>query len=169
MIPALTNYHVSATHDGRQYNFDIPDLELPTCRACGESVISSAVDERIQVELRKQAGLLLPSEIRRNCAQLGVTQKAAASDIGVAEATFSRWATGSVIQSRAMDRLLRLYFQLPEVRKTLAAGIDILADVVLSEGSQQGAMSMDESYAQFASTEQLVWKKNRAVLWPEAA
>jgi hypothetical protein len=33
--------------------------------------------------------------------------------------TASRWVSGALIQSRAMDNLLRLFFALPEVRNVL--------------------------------------------------
>ena len=36
--------------------------------------------------------------------------------------TICRWESGGLIQSRAMDNLLRVYFSLPQVRKFLARG-----------------------------------------------
>ena len=40
----------------------------------------------------------------------------------VAPETISRWVNGALIQSRAMDNLLRLFFALPEVRDALRGG-----------------------------------------------
>src|SRR5262249_5932204 len=42
-----------------------------------------------------------------------------AERLGVAPETISRWVNGALIQSRAMDNLLRLFFALPEVRDVL--------------------------------------------------
>jgi hypothetical protein len=37
----------------------------------------------------------------------------------VGPATVSRWETGGQVQQRSLDKLLRLYFTLPEVRRAL--------------------------------------------------
>jgi len=39
--------------------------------------------------------------------------------LGVAKETISRWETGALIQSRAMDNLLRLFFESEDVRRRL--------------------------------------------------
>ncbi len=46
-------------------------------------------------------------------------QKTLAACLGIAEATLSRWLSGGLIQSRAMDNLLRVYFGIPAVRELL--------------------------------------------------
>jgi transcriptional regulator with XRE-family HTH domain len=45
-----------------------------------------------------------------------------AERLGVAEETISRWETGALIQSRAMDNLLRVYFANADVRAALVGG-----------------------------------------------
>jgi DNA-binding transcriptional regulator YiaG len=60
--------------------------------------------------LREQLGLLSAQQIRTNREQLGLTQRGLAEHLVVAVATISRWETGALTQSRAMDRYLRLYF-----------------------------------------------------------
>lgn len=40
----------------------------------------------------------------------------------MAKETISGWESGAVIQSRAMDKLLRIYFAFPEVRSRLTQG-----------------------------------------------
>jgi len=57
--------------------------------------------------------------MRKGIGQLGLKQQALAERLGVAPETISRWVNGALIQSRAMDNLLRLYFALPEVRAVL--------------------------------------------------
>lgn len=48
-----------------------------------------------------------------------MTQQELAEQLGIAKETILRWETGGMIQSRAMDNLLRLFFESDEVRKLL--------------------------------------------------
>jgi len=117
--PSVTPYAAEVKHDGRVHEVAVDRLEIPTCQSCGARVFSKHVDDQISQALRRQLRLLSPDEIRSSLRTLGMPQKQLARRLGVAEATLSRWATGTVIQSRAMDNLLRLYFALPEVRDAL--------------------------------------------------
>ncbi len=108
-------------HDGRLYVVEVPKLRVPRCEACGELVFDNAADEQIAHALREQLGLLSCREIRRNREQLGLSQRQLAEYLGVAVETISRWETGALTQSRAMDRYLRVYFGVPEARAALLA------------------------------------------------
>ena len=121
--PRATRYTLEVKHDGRLHEVTVEDFEIPTCDACGEKVFSNREDERISQALRAKLGLLTPNQIRDKLRELGLSQKQAAARLGIAEATLSRWMTGSIIQSRAMDNLLRVYFAFPEVRRALS-GVD---------------------------------------------
>jgi len=46
-----------------------------------------------------------------------------AGRVGVAPETMCRWLSGAMIQSRAMDNLMRVFFALPEARAALVAGV----------------------------------------------
>ncbi len=118
--PRVGPYVAQVKHDGRLHQVPIDELEIPTCDACGERVFSRRVDQRISRELRRQLRLLSPEQIRSAVAALGTSQKELAARLGVAESTLARWVSGSVIQSRAMDNLLRLYFAFPVVRDALS-------------------------------------------------
>ena len=76
-------------------------------------------DEQVTEALRKHLGLLTPDQIRQALRALGMQQKTLAASLGIAEATLSRWLSGGLIQSRAMDNLLRVYFGIPAVRAAL--------------------------------------------------
>jgi putative zinc finger/helix-turn-helix YgiT family protein len=119
VFPQATDYTTTAKHDGRGYTIRIPDLSLPTCRKCGEQLFTAAADDRIVAALRAQVGLLTPEQIQEGRARLEMTQQELADQLGVAKETISRWETGGMIQSRAMDNLLRLYFESEEVRTLL--------------------------------------------------
>src|SRR6266542_1728982 len=119
VYPATVPYTAEVNHDGRLYEVQVPALEIPRCRACGELVFTNRVDEQITDALRAQLRLLTPVQIRASRKALGLLQQELAERLGVAEATISRWETGTLIQSRAMDNVLRAYFALPELRAAL--------------------------------------------------
>jgi DNA-binding transcriptional regulator YiaG len=98
---------------------EVPELEIPTCRSCGERVFTNWTEEQIYGALRVQLRLLTPQQIREAVQALGMRQKEVAERLGIAEETLSRWIHGTVIQSRAMDNLLRAYFASPALRLVL--------------------------------------------------
>lgn len=119
IFPQATDYSTTVKHDGRLYTVHIPDLAIPTCRKCGAQTFAVGDDDRIIAALRAQLGLLTPQEMQRRRGQLGLSQQEMAEQIGVAKETISRWETGALIQSRAMDNLMRLFFESEEVRGLL--------------------------------------------------
>lgn len=122
MNPAVVDYPVQMEHDGRAYSFTVPNLEVLQCDSCRNRVLTDAAHKAITNALRREAGLLLPEEIRARRTAVGLTQKQLAASLKVAESTLCRWETGGQIQQRAMDLLLRLFFEVPEVRRWLGAG-----------------------------------------------
>jgi putative zinc finger/helix-turn-helix YgiT family protein len=119
VFPKSTDYATTMKHDGRVYSIRIPDLALPTCRKCGAQTFAVGDDDRIRAALRAQLGFLTPEVIQRGRSRLELSQQELAEQLGVAKETISRWETGALIQSRAMDNLLRLFFESEEVRKLL--------------------------------------------------
>jgi plasmid maintenance system antidote protein VapI len=53
--------------------------------------------------------------------RVNMTQKEAAQHLGIAEATVSRRLNETQIQSRALDNLLRVFLEFPQVRTALRA------------------------------------------------
>ncbi|MEP0842981.1 MAG: hypothetical protein HRF43_09745 [Phycisphaerae bacterium] len=111
---------VQKNHDGRLYDLYIPDLPVGRCGACGAFSYDQNSDDRVSAALREHLNLLTPEQIDRNIAELGLTLKEAAQCLGIAAETLSRWLSGAMIQSRAMDNLLRVFFACPQVRENLA-------------------------------------------------
>jgi putative zinc finger/helix-turn-helix YgiT family protein len=116
---ATISHTAHVNHDGRIYELEIPALDVAQCRACGELVFDDHADEQISEALRKHLSLLTPDQIRLALRALGMQQKTLAASLGIAEATLSRWVSGGLIQSRAMDNLMRVYFGIPAVREVL--------------------------------------------------
>lgn len=119
VYPIEGAYSTEIVHDGRSYTVTLPSLRRFGCRNCGEVDLDEEASKQISQAFRRQAGLLTPEEIRQNRKMLGLTQEELAERLGVAEATLSRWENGWQIQQRSLDKLLRLFFALPEARQFL--------------------------------------------------
>jgi putative zinc finger/helix-turn-helix YgiT family protein len=119
VYPETISYTAEIKHDGRPYHIEIPELKIPKCRACGALTFSSSVDDQILRALRCQVRLLTPQQIKEQRRALGLKKKELAERLGVPAAIVSRWEAGRLIQSRAMDNLLRAFFALPELRAVL--------------------------------------------------
>jgi DNA-binding transcriptional regulator YiaG len=121
--PAVIPYSAQKNHDGRLYDLHVPDLHVNKCGHCGAVYMSDDADEQICAALRAELRLLSPEDISANLENLALSQKDFAACVGIAAETVSRWVTGAVIQSKAMDNLLRLFFSVPEARGFLRNGI----------------------------------------------
>jgi hypothetical protein len=118
--PAMIPFEIEKNQDGKLYQLHIPRLHANRCDNCGEIYLGSEADAQISAALRDEIGLLTPEQIRGNLATLKLNQKDAAEQLGIAPETMSRWLTGAMIQSRAMDNLLRVFFGCTEVREHLS-------------------------------------------------
>ncbi len=114
-------YEAEVKHDGRLYKLSLPDLQAPQCRACGEILFDDDVDEQVNEALREKIGLLSPEVILRQAKRLGLSQRKLATELGIAEETLSRWINGVQIQSKAMNNLLRMYFEKQQTNRQGAA------------------------------------------------
>lgn len=96
------------------------------CPKCGEGMLrrdeARAFRERAFDKYRTKHKLLSPDEIRQTREQLGMSQKELAKKLQLGEVTISRWESNSVIQTAALDLLLRLMRDVPEVRKYIQNG-----------------------------------------------
>jgi putative zinc finger/helix-turn-helix YgiT family protein len=122
MALAKVPYSTTIDHDGRTYTISIPDLTVPRCGNCGTVALDEEANRQISEAFRKQAGLLTPEQIRQHRSGLGMTQQDMADQLGLAVSTLSRWETGAQIQQRALDRFVRAFFLLPQLRRALASG-----------------------------------------------
>src|ERR1700687_6038719 len=82
VYPKATDYTSTVKHDGRAYTIRIPDLEIPTCRNCGEQTFTVGDDDRIIAALRAQIGLLTPEEIQHCRKRFELNQQELAEQLG---------------------------------------------------------------------------------------
>jgi len=96
----------------------VPGLEYSECNNCEADPVLAEQAKRNQVRFadtrRKIDGLLSSSDIRKARRYLGLTQHAASSVFGGGLNAFSKYERGEVIQSEAMDKLIRVTCRYPE-------------------------------------------------------
>ncbi len=118
-MATIDEYAAEVRHDGRLHAFTIRSLQIPVCQACGEKVFTEDVDQQVNDALRSHLKFLTPTKIRNALDRLDLSQKELAARLGIAEATISRWLSGTQVQSKSMDRLLRVFLAFPQVRTAL--------------------------------------------------
>ena len=123
----LPSYTMAMEHDGRRYEVTVPDLHVFQCAKCQAILFNDAASERLDEGLRHAAGLLAPAKIKSSREALGLTQVQMAGYLKVGPSTLSRWETGGQIQQRAMDLLLRAFFQVPEFCRFLGCAGEAMA------------------------------------------
>ncbi|HEX7379900.1 MAG TPA: type II TA system antitoxin MqsA family protein [Pirellulales bacterium] len=119
VVPDMIDFSIEVRYEGRLHEIALHGLAAAVCSSCQERVFTSETDDAIRVATRAQLRLLTPEQIETAIRELGLKQKDLAARLGVAEETISRWANGSLLQTRAMDNLLRAYFALPQLRAAL--------------------------------------------------
>ena len=120
VAPAILPSHTAdMEHDGRKYQVQLSNFPVLKCENCGEIALQDEATDLLFEGLRAAAGLLSSAEIRQRREDLNLTQKELAKFLRVSDSSLSRWETGSQMQQRAMDILLRAFFELKEFRSFL--------------------------------------------------
>ena len=121
ITPVNVSRRVVYRYDGKGYDLDIPDLPILQCGNCHFESHTNNTEERTLAAVRAKFDLLSPSEIEAQRQELGLTQRELARRIGTSEESISRWETGLVVQSRAMNKLLQVFFFVPSARAGLGS------------------------------------------------
>ena len=85
--------------------------EVFACTTCGFQWTDSDAEVARHDAVCRYLGVLTPGDVRRGRQQAGLTQVQLAQLTGIGEASIKRWESGSLIQNRSHDLLLRLAFQ----------------------------------------------------------
>lgn len=168
VYPATIPYTAKLKHDGKLHSIDIPELTIPKCRECGALVFSNSVDDQLVSALRSHLELLTPQEIKEGRKALRLKSKELAEHLGIAAATVSRWEKGHLIQSRAMDNLLRLFFALPEVRNLLRGESEQDPHPVTPSSTVANPLEFAADLSPTSPCDLLDWEENSVLTQPGA-
>lgn len=131
---AIEAYIYSDTLDFRHLELDVEQLERFRCNSCGTRWETPAQAIRNQTRIREEYarvrdrvrerdGLLSGSRIFEIRKQLAINQKEASALFGGGINSFNKYESGEVLQSFAMDRLVRLTGAIGQ------SAVDFLRDV----------------------------------------
>ncbi len=124
----------------RDRTLRLEGLTCLVCNHCGAEIFRPEhirANDRLIAEAKRRAdGLLLAEEIRKLRKSLGITQHEAAAIFGGGANAFSKYERGEVIQSVAMDRLLRLVARYPI----------LLSELAMAAGVRPRTMTQTETY-----------------------
>lgn len=142
----------------RDHTLCVEGLLCLRCDHCGAELFRPeqirANDRRFAEAKRRADGLLLADEIRGIRASLGLTQQEAAAIFGGGANAFSKYERGEVIQSVAMDRLLRLVARYPIllVELAISAGIRTRSIETATTYKVEHHLSLNDSHIRGART-----------------
>ena len=125
--------------------YAVPDAEVWQCDSCGEIFFAPGQGDALQRKAadaaRPELGLLTGKEIADFRKSLGLTQAELERAMGVPEKTVARWEIGSVLQSCAADRFLRVLISHPSLVAELLAAEECAGDPgCAAPRSESGAM-----------------------------
>ena len=100
------------------HSLAVPDYQILECSACREAFVEKESARRAEKLLkdfgRQVDGLLMAVDIKRIRRKLHLTQEQMATVLGGGLKGFARYENGQVVQSRAMDNLLRILDHFPD-------------------------------------------------------
>ena len=151
-------------YDGRRYDVLVEGMPRWRCEACDVTATDDASDIVVQDSLRRHIGLLTAEEIREARTALGLTQADLAGLLGCAAESVSRWENAAILQSRTYDRLRRLVFQLPAVRRLLGS---MGQDCPVGRQAVAGADDPSKSVVEAMKALTRIWEGAAACTGPE--
>src|SRR5687768_7565551 len=82
VVQAVVPYSLQSKYEGQLVTIEIPELESPRCRSCGQLVFGVAVERQINAAQRTLLRLLQPTEIRDGRERHGLTRSELAKRLG---------------------------------------------------------------------------------------
>jgi HTH-type transcriptional regulator/antitoxin MqsA len=121
-------------------------IEVGVCDRCEEETIDADQARRNDVAIRNAykgaSGLLSDSRVRTVRSFLGLTQREASELFGGGPNSFAKYETGRVAQSRAVDILLRLAAEDPQIVDRIQRLSDQVENVLLHTGEEAVVLSV---------------------------
>lgn len=122
-----SHYEGDFKHNGKTVH--VTDLECYRCDTCdADPVFEDQIrhnHRKIADEKRRIDGLLTGDEIKAIRERLGISQTEAADMFGGGANAFSKYERGDVLQSKAMDKLLRVAAHYPFINGILREECEI--------------------------------------------
>ncbi|GBE06488.1 antitoxin MqsA [bacterium BMS3Abin10] len=116
---ALEKRSTTETLEYKGRKITIPNYISYKCNECEESIVDEKTiksSSKILNEFKKEVDGLLPiGEIKRIRNSLGFTQEQISTILGGGKKAFAKYESGRIIQSKAMDNLLRIIGEYPFV------------------------------------------------------
>lgn len=117
-------------------NFDYPNYITYECQSCGEAIVDKKTlkesGRAIRDFYRQVDGLLTSQEIRRiRETKLWLTQDKASELLGGGAKSFARYENSEVIQSKAMDKLLRILDNDPSILTVLTRNVEAQKETIV--------------------------------------
>lgn len=129
--------------------YSISNLNSAECKKCGFQFVSQEqklLNEKLIREKRREIDNFLTAEqIKKLREFLQLSQKDAALIFGGGKHGFSKYERGEVVQSFAMDRLMRVAYEIPEV-------IDVIAGFSASGKSVSLVKNIDGQFFEMEET-----------------
>lgn len=151
------SYTAKVKHSGRLHEVQVERLHAPKCSDCGEIFFTTDVEAQIISELRRELGLLQPEDILRGITATEIAQQRSLAELtGIAAETISRFVNGSVIQSRALDTLLRVVLEFRSVRDALRTGRETLGSQVSEDPPDTSPLESSRPALRFIPAEQKI-------------
>jgi putative zinc finger/helix-turn-helix YgiT family protein len=146
VFPEKITYETTLRYEGRNYQLVVAEVPALKCKDCGETLLNNESDDFLARAFRDELKLLQPENIREGRKLWNLNQREFAEVLGVAEESISRWETGAQMQSRVVDKIMRVYFASPEARAVLAAA---KTDATIGTGvvNGSGGNRLDERIA----------------------
>ena len=119
----LPEYSMAYADDDSIHSIHVANFRVWQCTNpdCASIRIDNEGSQTLDNACRDQLLLLQPESIREQREKLGLTRTALAQALRIDEEALARYETGGQIQPGSVDKLLRLFFALPEVRREVGA------------------------------------------------
>jgi putative zinc finger/helix-turn-helix YgiT family protein len=126
----------------------IPNSKWEECSACGETLLSSELLEKLDEQRYAHLGLLTPVEIKVIRENAGLTQSQIADKLGIGEKTYTRWENGKSLQNKSSDNLIRLFAMDPSslerIESQRTSGVQFLGGLDYRKCIISGDFQWDE-------------------------
>ncbi len=120
VYPAVVAYRCEVPYEGGTHVVEIPRLRVPQCGNCAELAFGNEASDQISEAVRQHLGLLSAAQIRQGRESLGLSIQELDARLGLGPESVADYENSLRIQSRALDRYLRAFFAVPQLRSVLS-------------------------------------------------